>query len=144
MYHYFNGHRQYSNSNLRSPQHHHESPESHGTGQTPLIIDIDKAILKNNELKSTLWSGNHLQATLMSIPVSQDLGLNVHHKSDLYLRIEKGEGKIQMGNNKDNLYITQHIDDDFAVFIPAGTWFNVSNIDNKPLKLYIISAPIHH
>ena len=32
----------------------------------------------------------------------------------------------------------------FAIFIPAGTWHNVINTGNIPLKLYSIYAPPNH
>ena len=32
----------------------------------------------------------------------------------------------------------------FAVFVPAGTWHNIINIGDQPLKIYTIYAPPHH
>ena len=31
-----------------------------------------------------------------------------------------------------------------AVIVPAGTWHNLINIGNTPLKLYSVYAPPHH
>lgn len=39
----------------------------------------------------------------MSIEVGEDIGLEVHHDIDQFLRIEDGEGLVQMGDSKDNL-----------------------------------------
>lgn len=113
-------------------------------GPNPFVVDINKATQHNNTFRTALWTGNHLQLTLMSIPVGEDIGLEVHPDVDQFLRIEDGQGLVQMGNNKNNLYFRQPVYDDFAIFVPAGTWHNITNIGNKPLKLYSIYAPPNH
>ena len=85
-----------------------------------------------------------MQLTLMSIPVGQDIGLEIHPDHDQFLRIEEGQGLVQMGSSRDCLYFRQPAFDDFAIFIPAGTWHNVTNTGNTPLKLYSIYAPPEH
>lgn len=121
-------------------------PSTMGTdyGLKPFVIDINKATIYNNTFRTALWTGNHLQLTLMSIPVNSDIGLEVHPNVDQFLRIEDGQGLVQMGDSKENLYLRQSISNDFAIFVPAGTWHNVTNIGNKPLKLYSIYAPPNH
>lgn len=49
-----------------------------------------------------------------------------------------------MGPRKDNLYYQQYVQDDFAIFVPAGTWHNIINTGQNPLKLYTIYAPPEH
>ncbi|MFA2845146.1 cupin domain-containing protein, partial [Bacillus paranthracis] len=60
------------------------------------------------------------------------------------LRIEQGQGIVQMGKSKDNLNFKRNVYDDFAIMIPAGTWHNLTNTGNIPLKLYSIYAPPNH
>jgi mannose-6-phosphate isomerase-like protein (cupin superfamily) len=113
-------------------------------GPNPFVVDIRRTTLNNETYRTALWTGNHLQLTLMSIPVGQDIGLEVHPNDDQFLYIENGQGLVQMGNNKDCLYFKQPAYDDYAVFIPAGTWHNVTNTGSFPLKLYSIYAPPNH
>ncbi|MCL2173274.1 MAG: cupin domain-containing protein [Candidatus Bathyarchaeota archaeon] len=113
-------------------------------GPYPFVTDIVKATDANDFYRSALWTGNYLQTTLMSIPVGGEIGLEVHPDTDQFLRIEQGAGVVQMGNAKDNLYLVQQVFDDFAVIVPAGTWHNITNTGNVPLKLYSIYAPPHH
>jgi mannose-6-phosphate isomerase-like protein (cupin superfamily) len=80
----------------------------------------------------------------MSIPVGEDIGLEIHPNVDQFLRIEEGQGLTLMGNSKNHLYFRQPVYDDSAIFIPAGTWHNLINTGNKPLKLYSIYAPPNH
>jgi len=81
---------------------------------------------------------------LMSIKVGDDIGLEVHPKIDQFIRIEDGQGIVKMGGSKDNLDFQANVYDDFAIMIPAGTWHNVINTGNKPLKVYSIYAPPQH
>ena len=113
-------------------------------GPKPFVTDINRATLYNNTFRTALWTGKYLQLTVMSIPVGESIGLEAHHDHDQFLRIEDGHGLVQMGDSKDNLYLRQPIYDDSAVFVPAGTWHNITNTGNKPLKLYSIYAPPEH
>lgn len=80
----------------------------------------------------------------MTIPVGGDIGLEQHTENDQFLRIEEGQGLVQMGRNKDRPDTRQTVFDGYAVFVPVGTWHNITNIGNVPLKLYSIYAPPHH
>ena len=113
-------------------------------GPRPFVVDINKATVSNETYRTALWTGKLLQLTLMAIPVGGDIGLEIHHDHDQFLRIEKGQGLAQMGDQKDHLYFQQPVYDDSAIFIPAGTWHNVTNTGQKPLKLYSIYAPPEH
>ncbi|WMJ81571.1 cupin domain-containing protein [Clostridium sp. MB40-C1] len=113
-------------------------------GPKPFVINIDEATKLNNNFRTALWTGKHLQVTLMSIKVGEDIGLESHPHLDQFLRIEEGEGIVKMGNSKYNLDFQRRVSDDFAIMIPAGTWHNLINTGNKPLKLYSIYAPPQH
>ncbi|WP_245833172.1 cupin domain-containing protein [Oceanobacillus timonensis] len=113
-------------------------------GGNPFIIDIENAAENNTNYRTALWTGEHLQVTLMSIPVGSDIGLEMHPDTDQFLRVEEGEGTVQMGNRQDNLTIQQHVEEDSAIMVPAGTWHNITNTGDEALKLYTVYAPPHH
>ena len=113
-------------------------------GPQPYVVDIDKATKQNDNYRTALWTGNHLQLTLMSIKVGGDIGVEVHPVIDQFIRIEDGQGIAQMGPSRNNLNFQRNVYDGFAIFVPAGTWHNVVNTGNKPLKLYSIYAPPQH
>ncbi|MDZ4417454.1 cupin domain-containing protein [Bacillus cereus] len=113
-------------------------------GSEPFVVNINEATKQNNTYRTALWTGTHLQVTLMSINVGEDIGLEIHPNVDQFLRIEQGQGIVQMGKSKDNLNFKRNVYDDFAITIPAGTWHNVINTGNIPLKLYSIYAPPNH
>ncbi|WP_025682273.1 MULTISPECIES: cupin domain-containing protein [Paenibacillus] len=113
-------------------------------GQRPFVVNIDQATKQNNTYRTALWTGKHLQVTLMSINVGDDIGLEVHPTTDQFIRIEEGQGLVQMGESKDNLNFQAMACGGYAIMIPAGTWHNVTNTGNTPLKIYVIYAPPEH
>lgn len=122
----------------------HEPAKSNDFGSKPFVVNIEDATKGNNYFRTAFWTGKHLQLTLMSIGVGEDIGLEIHPHLDQFIRIEEGQGLVQMGDSKDRLDFQQHVRDDFAVFVPAGKWHNLTNTGNKPLKLYSIYAPPEH
>ena len=113
-------------------------------GPKPFVVNINEASKQNKTYRTALWTGKHLQVTLMSIKVGDDIGLEIHPSTDQFLRIEQGQGMVQMGKSKNNLNFKRNLTDDSAIMVPAGTWHNVINTGNMPLKLYSIYAPPHH
>jgi mannose-6-phosphate isomerase-like protein (cupin superfamily) len=138
-------HNNYNGNHMHKPQQPYCPPAAVSDyGPNPFVVDLQRATLTNNTYRTALWTGNYLQLTLMSIPVGESIGLEVHHDHDQFLRIEEGQGIVQMGNSRECLHFQQPAYEEFAVFVPAGTWHNLTNTGNKPLKLYSIYAPPEH
>jgi mannose-6-phosphate isomerase-like protein (cupin superfamily) len=113
-------------------------------GPMPFVVNIDEVTRRNQAFRAALWTGEHLQLTLMSIPPGGEIGLEIHPHVDQFLRIEEGKGLVRMGSRKDRLVYEEMVSDDFAIIIPAGTWHNLYNTGKEPLKLYSIYAPPQH
>ena len=113
-------------------------------GPKPLVFNIEHATNMNQNFRTTLWTGTDMQLTLMCIPVNGEIGAEIHHDTDQFIRIESGIAKVFMGNCKNSMREEATIDSRFAVIIPAGTWHNIKNAGNCPLKLYSIYAPPAH
>jgi mannose-6-phosphate isomerase-like protein (cupin superfamily) len=113
-------------------------------GPDPFVVDIEELTLANENFRTAVWTGEYFQMTLMTIPVGGEVGLEVHPDTDQFLRLEQGEAKVLMGRAKDKLDQEWSAEDDWAIIVPAGTWHNILNVGQKPLKLYSIYAPPHH
>jgi len=113
-------------------------------GPYPVIFDMDIMTKLNRNFRTALWTGEHLQLVLMSIESGGDIGVEMHADVDQFIRIESGDGIVSMGMTKDDLSYVQPVSDDNAIIIPAGTWHNVENTGDIPLKLYSIYAPPQH
>lgn len=145
LWHSNNWHPQYVAAPPATPhQHPVRNPRIRDRGKEPFVVDINDVAEDNNTFRSTIWTGKHLQATVMSIDVGDDVGLEVHPDNDQFLKIEEGHGLIRMGKNRNTLNFEEYVDDDSAIFVPAGTWHNIINTGRSPLKLYSIYAPPHH
>ncbi len=113
-------------------------------GPQPNAFDIEAATKENDTYRTVVWTGKFLQVTLMSIPVGESIGLEAHPGTDQFLRLDAGTGKCVMGPAEDDLDFEQEVTDGLSIQVPAGTWHDVINTGDEPLKLYAIYAPVHH
>lgn len=113
-------------------------------GKQPWVIDIEELTKSNDKFRVAKWTGTNLQMTVMSIEVGSEVGLEVHSDIDQFLRIEAGKAKVLMGPSEDEVTFEKEAKDDDAIFVPAGTWHNIVNAGDEPLKLYSIYAPAEH
>lgn len=112
-------------------------------GPNPYVVNIEEATLRNENFRTTLWTGKHLQLTVMSVEPGDDIGLEIHHDHDQFLRIEQGEALVKMGETEHDLSEWTAREDD-AIFVPAGVWHDVVNVGTMPLKVYSIYAAPEH
>ncbi|RJX39833.1 cupin domain-containing protein [Paenibacillus pinisoli] len=113
-------------------------------GGKPYVVNIEKVTEQNNTYRTAIWTGAHLQVTVMSIKVGEDIGLEVHPTTDQFIRIEEGKGLVQMGDQRDRLDFQADASEGYAIMVPAGKWHNVTNTGNEPLKVYVIYGPPEH
>ena len=111
---------------------------------TGWIGDIEAETTRNQTFRTVLFTGDHLQLTVMSIPAGSEIGLEAHDHLDQFIRVESGHGRLDMGPAKDQVDEHHDLEDDWAAIIPAGTWHNVVNTGDEDLKLYSIYTPPEH
>jgi mannose-6-phosphate isomerase-like protein (cupin superfamily) len=108
------------------------------------VGDIEKATLENDTFRTVLFTGEHHQLTVMSIPPGEDIGLEAHDANDQFLRIEQGKAMVLMGASADALDETHEVENDWAIVVPAKTWHNIVNTGDVELKVYSVYAPPEH
>ena len=114
------------------------------SGPYPFVVDIEEATESNDTFRTTLWTGEHLQVTVMAIEPGDDIGLEKHPTTDQFLRVEHGVARVQMGPAEDDLIFDEEVGEDWAILVPAGFWHNLTNVGSGPLKVYSIYAPPEH
>lgn len=130
-------------------QKDYESPvdatkQTEPTHGEPALLNIGSIACANPYYRREVWTGDYLQLTVMSIPAGGEVGLEIHEGLDQFLRVERGVAAVYMGPTKSEVRFVGYANSDYAVAVPAGTWHNLLNDGNCPLKLYSIYAPPHH
>lgn len=113
-------------------------------GTHPYVANIEQLSLQNCTFRTAIWTGCHLQMTVMCIPLCGEIGLEVHEHLDQFIRVEQGNAIVHMGDCAQYLDFQQNMCKGDAVFIPAGTWHNILNSGKCPLKLSVIYSPPNH
>lgn len=113
-------------------------------GPAPFASHIMGAAQNNQNFRTAFWTGNHLQMTLMNIPVCEEIGLEMHPDTDQFIRVEKGRALVRMGSCKESLNFQHCLKTGDGIFVPAGVWHNIGNIGDCSLKLSSIYAPPKH
>ncbi len=111
---------------------------------TGWVDDIEKATLDNDTFRTVLFTGKHLQMTVMCLQPGEEIGVEKHDDLDQFIRIEQGMAQVQMGASEDDLSERHDVEDDWAAIIPGGTWHNVVNTGEGQLRLYSIYTPPEH
>ena len=106
--------------------------------------DIEALTVGNTSFRTVIFTGEKTQLTVMHLQAGEEIGLEVHEDTDQFLRIEEGSATVTMGRTRDAVDETHELQDDWAVIIKAGTWHNVINSGDGPLKLYSLYSPPEH
>lgn len=111
---------------------------------TGWVGNIEEATTGNTYFREALFTGTALQLTVMSLEPGEEIGVEMHDDRDQFIRVESGRATVTLGPSKDEVTETHHLEDDWAVIVPGGTWHNVVNDADQNLKLYSIYAPPEH
>ena len=121
-----------------------KSPEMRDRGNEPIVFDIRKEAFMTPDFRTALWTGGNLQLTVMTIPVGEEIGLEMHESLDQLIGVVSGAGEVAFGNRENYLAPPLPLDAHSVVLVPAGTYHNVKNVGKTPLRLYSVYAPKAH
>ena len=102
--------------------------------------NLASAARQNHKEKHTVVKGAFLKVNVMCIPFGGEIGVEVHDNEDQLITIVCGNATVKLGNTRCTADCIKHLNARDSVFIPAGTWHNVCNTGNGPLKLISVYA----
>lgn len=116
----------------------------HDSGGSPFICNLRRITQANDSFRTAVWTGQHLQMTLMCIPARGEIGLEMHEDVDQLLCLEAGRAMVYLGDSPHCMRRWGSVGCGDAILIPAGTWHNLVNTGSHALKLYSLYAPPQH
>ena len=126
---------------------HKEHPPIRDYGKDPFVFDIHHATTKNTNFRTTLWTGDHLQLTLMCIPVSGDIGAEMHDDSnDEFQAMPALLITAPDAENKVTFYVKDGDSEDFRTYqshtetytiAPAADAFTLKNEDGAARRIVL-------
>lgn len=108
------------------------------------LAAIEKLTLENENFRTVVYTGEHVQLTLMRLAPGDDIGWERHGHLDQFLRLEQGQARVDFGRNEDAVDESHEVSDDWALIVPAGVWHNVVNTGQGEVKLYSLYSPPEH
>ena len=78
-------------------------------GGEPVVFNIKKEAILNNSFRKSIWTGDHLQVTVMSIPAGGEIGLELHENTEQFIVVEFGIASVYMGKTKQEKHIRQEM-----------------------------------
>lgn len=106
-----------------------------GNVQHFTIADVAK---DNPDFRKVLWTGEHAQIVVMTVPVGGEIGDEVHPETDQILTFVSGTGHADLEGH------THPIEAGDQCVVPAGAQHNFRNTGDEPLVLYTIYSPPEH
>jgi mannose-6-phosphate isomerase-like protein (cupin superfamily) len=101
------------------------------------VQNIDKLTTDNHDFRRVVYTGQHMQLVLMSLPPGEHIGMEAHDV-DQFFRVEEGSGEVVIDDAR------HRFETDFAIIVPAGAKHDVINTGSTPLKVYTLYAPPKH
>ena len=93
---------------------------------------------KYADFRRVLWTGEHTQLVIMTIPVGGEIGVEKHDENDQILTFVSGTGEATVSGKKRKVVAGD------LVVVPAGTTHNFANTGPNPLVLYTVYGPPEH
>ncbi|WP_407924641.1 cupin domain-containing protein [Catellatospora vulcania] len=99
---------------------------------------IATAAEQSADFRRVLWTGEHTQLVIMTIPPGGEIGDEVHPHNDQILTFVSGTGEADVAGQ------TRPVAQGELVVVPAGTRHNFRNTGPNPLVLYTVYGPADH
>lgn len=101
-------------------------------------FEIATVAEKSADFRRVLWTGEHTQLVIMTIPPGGEIGEEVHDENDQILSFVSGVGRGVVSGKERKIKAGD------VVAVPAGLKHNFINEGPNPLVLYTVYGPPDH
>ena len=101
-------------------------------------FEIATVAEQSADFRRVLWTGEHTQLVIMTIPPGGEIGEEVHDDTDQILSFVSGIGKAVVSGRERKVTAGD------IVVVPAGKKHNFLNDGPNPLVLYTVYGPPDH
>jgi len=101
-------------------------------------FEIATVAEQSADFRRVLWTGEHTQLVIMTIPPGGEIGVETHDETDQILSFVSGLGKAVIGKQERKVKAGD------VVVVPAGKEHNFLNDGPNPLVLYTVYGPPDH
>ncbi len=101
-------------------------------------FEIATVAEQSADFRRVLWTGEHTQLVIMTIPAGGEIGEEVHDDTDQILSFVSGIGKAVVSGRERKVTAGD------IVVVPAGKKHNFVNDGPNPLVLYTVYGPPDH
>jgi len=101
-------------------------------------FEIATVAEKSADFRRVLWTGEHTQLVIMTIPPGGEIGEETHDENDQILSFVSGIGKAVIEGSR------KTVKQGDIVVVPAGVQHNFVNDGPNPLVLYTVYGPPEH
>ena len=102
------------------------------------VIDIRQQTLTSDVFRRVLHTGRHTQVVIMTIPVGEHIGMEVHPENDQVLVVVAGRASSVLDG------VIQDVAEGQMVVVPAGVEHDIRNAGDEALQLYTVYGPPDH
>ena len=101
-------------------------------------FEIASVAERSADFRRVLWTGEHTQLVIMTIPPDGEIGVEVHEENDQVLSFVSGLGEAVIAGS------SKAVKAGDVVVVPAGVEHNFLNTGPNPLVLYTVYGPADH
>jgi len=102
------------------------------------ITNIEEETIQNQHYRRVIDTGKYMQLVVMSLRPGEEIGTEVHSKTDQFIRVEKGKAAAIVDGKR------YRLGKDNIIVIKAGSSHNIINIGRSTLKIYTIYSRVMH
>lgn len=106
--------------------------------KSPFLGNLRELAKKNTDFRRVVFTGEHLQFTVMAIPPGGDIGEETHEAVEQVFFCVSGQGKTVL-NGKAKTFGEGDV-----LVVPPGTKHNLMNTGDEALKFYTSYSPPNH